>query len=226
MSPKHIAIIMDGNRRWAKKNNRTLEESYKEGCLRAMDIVHHCINKIPFLTIYAFSTENWTRNKQEVSIVMRMAEEFLLEKISELNKIKVRVNFIGEKELIPQAIQNIIQLYEEKNTNDFLLSLNIAFSYGGRSEIVTIVKNIINNPPANINSIDEKYISNMLYTNTSPDPDLLIRTGGMRRVSNFLLWQIAYTEIFFIDDLWPDFNITKFNEVIESYKKIKKNLGR
>jgi len=222
MNPlNHVAIIMDGNGRWGLKNKNSRNLGHKEGVKTIENIVSTTIkNKIKFLTLFIFSTENWKRPKKEVSYLFLLLENFLIKKINYLNKNKIKIFFFGEK-LSNKKINNIIKKSELKTKFNNTLQLNIALNYGSKHEIINSVKKLIKQKK----NINENNISKNLYTKSIPDPDILIRTGNTKRLSNFLLWQISYTEIFFEKKLWPDFDKDDYIKIIKKYKNIKRNFG-
>lgn len=226
--PEHIAIIMDGNRRWAKENNLDTASGHKEGAENLKRIAKFA-NKIgiKYLTVYAFSTENWKRTKEEVGTIMKLLKFYILDFFKSYdNNIKVRV--IGRTDDLPKDIYSEIKKVEEKTKNNTGLVLNIAFNYGGRDEITTATKKIaekVKNGELNIEDITEELISNNLYTAGQPDPDLLIRTSGEERISNFLTWQISYSEFVFTDKYWPAFSNQDLLETIAIYQKRTRRFG-
>ena len=227
--PQHIAIIMDGNRRWAKDRGLTTKEGHKAGSKNLETIARFC-NKIgiKYLTVYAFSTENWKRTKEEVSALMFILKANLdaMLKRMDLENIKIRV--IGEKENIPDDLLPRIDKLVEKTKNNTGLTLNIAFNYGGRAELVHAVKQIsekVKNGEIDINSINEDLISQNIYTAGQPDPDLMIRTSRELRTSNFLPWQLTYTEFYFPDKHWPAFTEEDLIEAIKIYQKRNRRFG-
>lgn len=226
--PEHIAIIMDGNRRWAKENNLDIASGHKEGAENLKRIAKFA-NKIgiKYLTVYAFSTENWKRTKEEVGAIMKLLKFYILDFFKSYdNNIKVRV--IGRTDDLPKDIYSEIKKVEEKTKNNTGLVLNIAFNYGGRDEITTATKKIaekVKNGELNIEDITEELISNNLYTAGQPDPDLLIRTSGEERISNFLTWQISYSEFVFTDKYWPAFSNQDLLETIAIYQKRTRRFG-
>ena len=220
-SVKHVAIIMDGNGRWGIKHKKSRNLGHKEGLKTVEKIIKASIkNKIKYLTLYAFSTENWKRPKKEINFLFNLLENFLLSKISELYKQNIKLKIIGKKSF-SKKINTLLNKSEKKTSRNKKLQINLALNYGSKSEIVHSF-NIINK---NKKKINEKNISKHLFTQNIPDPDLLIRTGNTQRLSNFLLWQLAYSEIFFEKKLWPDFNENDYNGILKKYKKIKRNFG-
>ena len=220
-SVKHVAIIMDGNGRWGIKHKKSRNLGHKEGLKTVEKIIKTSIqNKIKYLSLYAFSTENWKRPKKEINFLFNLLENFLLNKISELNQQNIKLKVIGKKRF-SKKINTLLNKSEKKTSRNKKLQINLALNYGSKSEIMHSF-NIINK---NKKKINEKNISKHLFTQNIPDPDLLIRTGNTQRLSNFLLWQLAYSEIFFEKKLWPDFNENDYNKILKNFKKIKRNFG-
>ena len=218
---KHVAIIMDGNGRWGIKYKKSRNLGHKEGLKTVEKIIKSSIkNKIKYLTLYAFSTENWKRPKKEINFLFNLLENFLLSKISELDKKNIKLKIIGKKRF-SKKINELINKSEKKTFKNKRLQINLALNYGSKSELINSF-NMINKYNKKIN---EKNISKYLFTQNIPDPDLLIRTGNTQRLSNFLLWQLAYTEIFFEKKLWPDFNEKDYIKIIKKFKLIKRNFG-
>lgn len=226
--PSHIAIIMDGNRRWAKKNNLQSAQGHKEGA-ENLKRLSKFANKlgIKYMTVYAFSTENWKRTEEEVGAIMKLLKFYILDFFkSDDNNIKVKV--IGRMEDLPKDLSNEIKKIEEKTKNNTGMTLNIAFNYGGRDEIVRATRNIaqkVKNNEIEIDDINEDLISNNLYTAGQPDPDLLIRTSGEERISNFLPWQISYSEFVFSNKFWPEYSEEDLLESIAIYQKRTRRFG-
>lgn len=227
--PKHIAIIMDGNRRWARERGLEPKQGHKEGAKTLEKIVRYA-NKIglKYITVYAFSTENWKRSEDEVGALMILLQRYLdiYSKRADTENIKVKV--LGDITRLSEGMQKSIKKCMERTKNNTGVTFNIALNYGGRNEILSAVKNIayeVKNGNINVEEITEDTISNNLYTAGEPDPDLLIRTSGELRLSNFLLWQLAYTEFLFIDKNWPDFSEEDINEAIEVYQKRNRKFG-
>ena len=200
---KHIAIIMDGNGRWAKKRGMPRTFGHKKGAENVVKITRSMKESgVKYLTLYAFSTENWQRSKDEVDALMQLLNEYLDKELKEIMENNVRIVFIGERYMLSDAIQQKMHYLEEESANNSDLTLCIALSYGSRQEILSAVKSIaqkVQNNQINIDDIDQEIFANELYTKGIPDPDILIRTSGEQRISNYLLWQIAYTELFFTD---------------------------
>jgi|TARA_B110000196_G_scaffold232042_1_gene200514 undecaprenyl diphosphate synthase len=218
----HVAIIMDGNGRWGLKNKNSRNLGHKEGLVTVEKILKETIKKkIKYLTLYAFSTENWKRPKKEINFLFNLLEEFLIKKTNQLNKNNIKLKIIGKKNLFSSKLKKILENAEKSTKNNTHLQINLALNYGSKSELV----NTINFLKKNKKNITEKNINQNLYTKNIPDPDLLIRTGNTRRLSNFLLWQIAYSEIYFVKKLWPEFNIIDYNKILNNYKNLKRNFG-
>ena len=223
MNPvKHVAIIMDGNGRWGIKHKKSRNEGHRAGLNTVDLIINNCIShKIEFLTLYTFSSENWKRPKSEIIFLFKLLENFLKKKINKIIKKNIKLKFIGELKKLPTELQKLIKLSEKKTFNKKTLQVNIALNYGSKIELINTVKKIKQKKII----INEKNIDNNLYTKNLPNPDLLIRTGDTHRLSNFLLWQLSYTEIFFEKKLWPDFTNNDFNKIINKFKSIKRNFG-
>lgn len=228
--PEHIAIIMDGNGRWAKKRLLPRSAGHKEGVKRVREIVKECGDLgIKYLTIYAFSTENWNRPKDEVNYLMKLLLEFLNKEVDTLHRNNVKINVLGNINRLDDTIKTGIKKAMKITGNNNKLILNIALNYGGRDEIVTSIKSIINdydNNLLNINDIDEELVSNYLFTKNQPDPNLLIRTSGEIRISNFLLYQLAYTEFWFTDINWPEFTKKYLYKAILDYQDRNRRFGK
>ena len=223
MNPlNHVAIIMDGNGRWGLKHKNSRNAGHKAGLITVEKVIKETIkNKIGFLTLYAFSTENWKRPKKEINFLFNLLEDFLKNKINKLNDQNIKLKIIGNKKISKKLNKLLInsERITKKNTK---LQINLALNYGSKTEIVTTVKSLNKNKY----KIDEKNISQNLLTKNIPDPDMLVRTGNTKRLSNFLLWQLAYSEIFFEKKLWPDFNVKDYNSIIKKFKNIKRNFGK
>ncbi|MBC7329051.1 isoprenyl transferase [bacterium] len=226
-NPRHIAIIMDGNGRWAQRRGLPRLEGHLAGVGAVRRIVEACRDLgIPYLTLYTFSTENWRRPKEEVEGLMMLLREQLRSQTPELKEKGVRVIVIGKRDELPLDLQAEIKRSEEETAQNKDLHLILAINYGGRAEIVQACKRIIEKVKSGeIEDIDEASFSSYLYTRDIPDPDLLIRTAGEQRISNFLLWQIAYTEFYITDTLWPDFTKEDLIKAIEDYKRRKRKFG-
>jgi len=228
--PQHVAIIMDGNGRWAQARGMSRTQGHLEGVKRVEEIIKVARDiGIKFLTMYAFSTENWSRPQDEVSMIMRTFIVVLGQKAKELGKNGVRINFIGRRQGVPQEVLKAMDEATLITTgSNTVMTLNIAFNYGARVEIVDAFKTIaaqLQEGKINIDSIDEKLISSYLYTAGQPDPDLLIRTSGEERISNFLLWQLSYAELYFTDKYWPEFNEEQFLKALGSYAQRERRWG-
>ena len=223
MNPiKHVAIIMDGNGRWGVKHKQSRNEGHRAGLNTVDLIINHCINhKIKFLTLYTFSSENWKRPKNEIVFLFKLLENFLQKKISKIIEKDIKLKFIGELNKLPTKLQKLIKLSEKKTFNKKTLQVNIALNYGSKIELINTIKKIKQKKI----TINEKNIDNNLYTKHLPNPDILIRTGNTHRLSNFLLWQLSYTEIFFEKKLWPDFKGKDFDKIMNKFKNIKRNFG-
>lgn len=227
--PKHIAIIMDGNRRWAKNNGLTTKEGHKAGSKNLERIAVFCNELgIKYLTVYAFSTENWKRTKEEVSALMFILKANLDSMLRKMDLKNIKIRVIGEKEHIPTDIQEKIDKLVEKTKNNTGLVLNIAFNYGGRAEIVHVCKLIaekVKNGEIDVENINEELISNNIYTAGQPDPDLMIRTSKELRTSNFLPWQLTYSEFYFPEKHWPEFTEEELIKAIKEYQKRNRRFG-
>ncbi len=228
--PTHIAIIMDGNGRWAKKRGLPRIAGHKKGVDTVRDIVEECAQLgVKFLTLYTFSTENWNRPKEEVSTLMRLLLNSLKARLDELGKNDIKLTTIGDIDSLPVEVQKQLQTNIEKTKHNKRMTLNLALSYSGRWELIEAIKSISKQVAGNflnINDIDENLISNHLTTKDLPDPDLLIRTSGEFRVSNFLLWQIAYSEFVILDVLWPDFSEEHLYYSIKEFQKRERRFGK
>ena len=221
-SINHVAIIMDGNGRWGIKYKKSRNLGHKEGLKTVEKIIKATIkNKIKYLTLYAFSTENWKRPKKEINYLFNLLENFLSNRISDLNRQNIKLKILGSKKFSPK-LNKLLNNCEKRTSKNTKLQINLALNYGAKSELIGAFKKI--NTHKNI--INEKNISRNLQTKNIPDPDLLIRTGNTKRLSNFLLWQLAYSEIFFEKKLWPDFNEKDYNKIIKKFKNIKRNFGK
>jgi undecaprenyl diphosphate synthase len=222
MNPlNHVAIIMDGNGRWGLKNKNSRNDGHKAGLNTVEKIIKETIRqKIKYLTLFAFSTENWNRPKKEISYLFELLENFLFNKIDDLHKRNIKLKIIGTKNFSKKLIK-LLNSSEKKTSKNTTLQINLALNYGSKFEIVNAIKKIIKNNE----KINEKNLSKYLETKNIPDPELLIRTGNTKRLSNFLLWQLAYSEIFFEKKLWPEFNEKDYIKIIRKFKKIKRNFG-
>ncbi len=223
MNPiNHVAIIMDGNGRWGLKYKNSRNAGHKAGLNTVEKIIKSTIkNKIKYLTLYAFSTENWKRPKNEIKFLFQLLNSFIDQKIEQFNKNNIKLKIIGNINLLNKKLKIKLIRSEKLTTNNKSLQVNLALNYGSKSEITNAFKKI---KKKNL-SISENNIKKNLYTSNIPDPDILIRTGNTKRLSNFLLWQLAYTEIFFEKKLWPEFTEKDYNKIIQKFKKIKRNYG-
>ena len=223
MNPlKHVAIIMDGNGRWGLKNKNSRNAGHKAGLNTVEKIIKETIkNKIKFLTLYAFSTENWKRPKKEINYLFSLLQTFLIERIEELHKQNIKLKIIGIKNF-SSKLNSLLKKSEIMTSKNNKLQINLALNYGSKFELINAFKKLRKNNK----KINEKNLSKYLLTRDIPDPDILIRTGNTNRLSNFLLWQIAYSEIFFEKKLWPDFNEKDYNNILNKFKKTKRNFGR
>ena len=223
MNPiNHVAIIMDGNGRWGLKHKNLRNAGHKAGLNTVEKIIKESIKqKIKHLTLYAFSTENWKRPKKEIKFLFGLLENFLINKIDDLHKQNIKLKIIGVKNF-SLKLNKLLEKSEKKTSKNTKLQINLALNYGSKSELINAFKNL----KKNNDLINEKNLSKYLQTKNIPDPDLLIRTGNTKRLSNFLLWQIAYSEIFFVKKLWPDFNEKDYNNIIKKFKILKRNFGK
>ena len=222
MNPlNHVAIIMDGNGRWGLKHKNSRNEGHKSGLNTVEKIIKETIKqKISYLTLYAFSTENWNRPKKEINYLFNLLEDFLSQKIEDLHNQNIKLSIIGIKNF-SKKLNKLLKLSEKKTSKNKILQINLALNYGSKNEIINAVKKLKKSK----DKINEKNFSKYLHTKNIPDPEILIRTGDTKRLSNFLLWQLAYTEIFFEKKLWPDFNERDFIKIIKKFKLIKRNFG-
>ncbi len=222
MNPlKHVAIIMDGNGRWGLRYKNSRNAGHQAGLNTVEKIIKETLkHKIKFLTLYAFSTENWRRPKKEIDFLFSLLETFLIDRIDELHKKDIRLKIIGVKNF-SRKLNNLLNSAEKKTSKNKKLQLNLALNYGSKFELINAFKKL----KKNNKKINEKNFSQYLQTKDIPDPELLIRTGDTKRLSNFLLWQLAYSEIFFEKKLWPEFNEKDYNKIIKKFKNIKRNFG-
>ena len=222
MNPlNHVAIIMDGNGRWGLKHKNSRNEGHKEGLNTVEKIIKETIKqKINYLTLFAFSTENWKRPNKEINYLFSLLENFLSKKIEGLHKKKIKLKIIGDKNF-SKKLNKLLNSSEKKTSKNKTLQINLALNYGSKNEIINAFKKMIKNKY----KINEDNLRHYLQTKNIPDPELLIRTGNTKRLSNFLLWQLAYAEIFFEKKLWPDFNEKDYVRIIKNFKKIKRNFG-
>ena len=223
MNPlKHVAIIMDGNGRWGLKHKNSRNAGHKAGLNTVEKIIKETIkNKIKFLTLYAFSTENWKRPKKEINYLFSLLENFLISRIEELHKQNIKLKIIGVKNF-SSKLNNLLNKSEKKTYKNQKLQINLALNYGSKFELINAFKSL----KKNNEMINEKNLNKYLQTKNIPDPDLLIRTGNTHRLSNFLLWQLAYSEIFFEKKLWPDFKHEDLNKIVKKFSNIKRNFGK
>ncbi len=222
MNPlNHVAIIMDGNGRWGLKYKNSRNSGHKAGLNVVEKIIKETIkHKIKFLTLYAFSTENWKRPKKEINYLFNLLETFLKNRIDDLHKQNIKLKIIGVKKF-SNKLNNLLNLSEKKTSQNTKLQINLALNYGSKFELINAFKNLCKKKE----QFNEKNLYKYFQTKNIPDPDLLIRTGNTKRLSNFLLWQLAYSEIYFEEKLWPDFSEKDYNKILKSYKKIKRNFG-
>ena len=217
----HVAFIMDGNGRWGVKRHKGRNFGHYIGVQTLKKTVTSAIKfKIPTLTFYVFSTENWRRPKKEINFLLKLIGDYFNKELKNVISQGIKIKIIGDNKKLPNKLVKILKLTEKKTSHNKKINVNLAINYGSKNEIVSSIKNI-----KNIRLIDEKKINSNLSTKDFPDPDILIRTGGKKRLSNFMLWQLAYTEIFFLEKLWPDFNNQDFKKVLNKFKNIKRNFG-
>ena len=223
MNPvKHVAIIMDGNGRWGINRKKTRNFGHKQGLKNIEKIIKFSLKKkIPYLTLYTFSTENWKRPKYEIAYLFNLLQDFLKKNIDNIHKQNIKLIFTGSKKKFSTGLKSIIKKSVIKTSNNNKLLINVALNYGSKSEIIASIKEVIKKKKI----INQKNIEKNLFTAEMPDPDILIRTGGQKRLSNFLLWQLAYSELFFIDKLWPDFNTKDYSKILNKFINIKRNFG-
>jgi len=220
----HIAIIMDGNGRWGLKKKGSRNYGHLQGLKAAQTVIKLSISrKIPYLTLYTFSTENWSRPESEINFLFDLIRKSLKKEIKNIIKQGIKINIIGKKAGLPQDIKRTIKIIEKKTLHNKVITINLALNYGSKEEIINACKTLsqTNEKEINVNNFEKK-----LYTKDMPDPEILIRTGGTKRLSNFLLWQLAYTEIFFVDKLWPDFNEKDFNKILNKFYDIERKFGK
>ena len=223
MNPiNHVAIIMDGNGRWGIKHKNSRNAGHKAGLSSVESIINECLKiKIKYLTLYTFSTENWKRPQKEINFLFNLLENFLTNKIDNLIKKNIKLKFIGEINKLPIKLKKLIKISELKTSKNSNIQVNVALNYGSKGELINALRSI-NKKKIKIN---EQNIDKNLFTKGIPDPEILIRTGNTQRLSNFLLWQSAYTEIFFEKKLWPDFSKKDFKKILTKFKYIKRNFG-
>ncbi len=223
MNPlNHVAIIMDGNGRWGLKYKNSRNAGHKQGLLSVEKIIQETLRqKIKFLTLFAFSTENWRRPKKEIDYLFNLLENFLSKRVNKLHEQNIKLKILGVKNFSSRLNKLLINS-EKKTSNNTSLQINLALNYGSKNELINAIKKI----KLSNKKINEKNINHFLQTKGIPDPDILIRTGNTKRLSNFLLWQLAYTEIFFVKKLWPEFEENDFKKIIRKFKLIKRNFGK
>ena len=220
----HVAIIMDGNGRWGLKKRRSRNYGHLKGLNTVEAVIKSSLEqKIPYLTLYTFSTENWKRPDEEINFLFNLIRKHIKKNLKKIIKQGIKINIIGKRKKLPSDIIKSLKLIEKKTENNDAITINLALNYGSKEEILDACRRFVfdKNKKVNIKNFQKR-----LYTKNIPDPDILIRTGGTRRLSNFLLWQIAYAEIFFINKLWPDFNRSDFNKIINKFRKIRRNFGK
>ena len=223
ITPSHIAIIMDGNGRWGLKKYNDRNKGHFYGLQNINKVIKNCIKlHIKYLTLYTFSTENWNRPKKEIEYLFFLFKFFYQKNFNKINKNNIRIKFIGDLKNIPADLKVIIKKIQEKTKNNNRITVVFAFNYGAKSELINAFKKIHKNKN---NKISEELISNNLYTKNMPDPDILVRTGGEKRLSNFLLWQLSYAELFFIEKNWPDFNFLDLKKIVNKFSGIKRRFG-
>ncbi len=220
----HVAIIMDGNGRWGLKKKRSRNYGHAQGLKTVEKVIKISINqKIPFLTLYTFSTENWQRPENEINFLFNLIRKSLKKNLKKIINQGIKIKIIGKRKGLPNDIKKTIKIIEKKTEFGKIITVNLALNYGSKEEIINACKLLVrgNKKQINVRGFEKK-----LYTKNIPDPEILIRSGGTKRLSNFLLWQLAYTEIFFVDKLWPDFNEKDFNKIVNKFNNIKRNFGK
>lgn len=229
-APKHIAIIMDGNGRWAQKRGLPRSMGHQKGAKTVEKVVKAATELgVKYLTLYAFSTENWNRSEEEVATLIGLLREYLKKDLKEIQKHKARIKFIGERNMLDADIVESMRRIEINTKDNDDITVCLAISYGSRQEIISVVKKIggmVQKGDILLEEVDEQTVSNLLYTNDMPDPDLVIRTSGEQRISNYLLWQIAYSEFYFTDVFWPDFSKKHLEKIIENYNLRERRFGK
>ena len=221
-SPKHVAIIMDGNGRWGIKKKKSRNYGHSEGIKVVENIINEAVSKkIKYLTLYTFSTENWKRPKNEIKFLFDLLEDYLMKQLNKFVEKNVKIKIIGNLKKFPKSLKIKLKDAEKQTLSNDRIQINIALNYGAREEIIKSVKKLIRTSKP----INEKNLSKNLYTKNIPDPEILIRTGNRNRLSNFLLWQSSYTEIFFVSKLWPDFNKNDFTKIISKFSRVRRNFG-
>ncbi len=222
MTPKHIAIIMDGNGRWGLKKKKSRNYGHKEGVKVVEQIINQAIKKkIQYLTLFTFSTENWKRPKKEISFLLKLLSNYIDKELNKLIEKKVKLKILGNINKFPKFLINKLRQAEKSTKKGDKIQLNIALNYGSKEELINAIKKVNKSKM----TINEKNIKEKLYTKDIPDPEILIRTGNRNRLSNFLLWQLSYTEIYFIKKLWPDFNKQDFSKIISKFSLVRRNFG-
>ena len=223
MNPvNHVAIIMDGNGRWGIKHKQSRNAGHRAGLKNIESIINECLKlKIKYLTLYTFSTENWKRPQKEINFLFNLLENFLTNRIESLNKKSIKLKFIGEINRLQPKLKKLIKNSETKTSKNLSLQVNVALNYGSKNELINSIKSVYKKKII----VNENNINKNLFTKNIIDPDVLIRTGNTHRLSNFMLWQLAYTEIFFEKKLWPDFKIKDFRKILDRFKLIKRNFG-
>jgi undecaprenyl diphosphate synthase len=218
----HVAFIMDGNGRWGKKKNKGRNFGHLQGVKTVQNIVQGAIKlNIPIITFYVFSTENWKRPKKEINFLFSLISLYFKRELQNVIKNNIKIKILGRMSSLPALTRNNLKIAINKTKQNKKLIVNLALNYGSKAEII----NTIGKLKKKGIKISEKKISSNLYTENLPNPDILVRTGGQKRLSNFMLWQLAYAELYFLDKLWPDFNITDLKKIIKDYKKVKRNFG-
>jgi len=219
----HVAVIMDGNGRWGLKKEKSRNYGHLKGLNNVEKVIKASIkNNISFLTLYTFSTENWQRPEKEINFLFDLIRKYIKKNLNKIIKQGIKVNVIGVKKKLPSDIIKNIKIIEKKTLNNKKITINLALNYGSKEEIISACKKFL---LTKNKKLDVNNFQNMLYTKNIPDPDILIRTGGTRRLSNFLLWQLAYSELFFVDKMWPEFNDIDYSNIIEKFQQTKRNFG-
>ena len=221
-SPNHVAIIMDGNGRWGIKKKGSRNYGHSKGVKVVQNIISEAVeNNINFLTLYVFSTENWKRPKKEIHFLMNLLAKYIEKEITKFIQKNIKLKIIGDINKFPEQLKKKLKEAEKLTKNNYKIQINIALNYGSKEEIIRSIKKIIKLSK----HMNEKNISNHLYTKNIPDPEILIRTGNRNRLSNFLLWQSSYTEIYFVKKLWPDFTRKDFKKILTNFSKVRRNFG-
>ena len=216
----HVAFIMDGNGRWGKKKNKNRNSGHFAGVQTVKKIVEASIKlKIPTVTFFVFSTENWKRPKTEINFLFNLVNSYFKSELKNVIKNKIKINIIGELNKLPNKLKLVLKETVKKTKKNKKILVNLALNYGSKKELINTFKKI------KVKKITENYVKNNLYTKNIPDPDILIRTGGKKRLSNFMLWQLAYSELYFLDKLWPDFKPNDLNQILKHFYKTKRNFG-